>query len=205
MKKTHVVFVVIVVALLICFSYFLGSTLTGHVIKNDSPENVIISDKYADKLSANISAEVDSIESLLKDLEDNLGISNPATFIGQSATGFPKLGLPESGSWQLNANGEFNLIIENNLASQINITDITATLGGQTIVGNMTVFGGAHAECSSSAYCMLEPGASIRFEPLVDFTTQTAGASYSIQVVVSYIPSSGFSQFDRGTFTGTVV
>ena len=135
-----------------------------------------------------------------------LGVFNPATFVGQSATGFPNLGLPESGSWQLNSNGDFNLIIENNLASQINITNITATIGGQTIIGNFTTYTTTHPiECQNDAYCMLGPGATIRFEPLVQFSSQTAGSSYSIQVVVSYAPSAGFSQSDTGTFTGTVV
>ena len=120
-----------------------------------------------------------------------LGVFSPATFVGETAVGFPNLGIPATGTWQLLANGNFNVIINNNLGSQINITQVQATLSGETQTNSASFSVGA--------------GGNHRYEPLVTFTnTPATGAGYSVQVIVTYTIGSGFPQTDTGTFSGTV-
>ncbi len=120
-----------------------------------------------------------------------LGVFNPATWTGTRATGFPNLGVPSQGSWSLEANGDFNLILKNGLSTQINVSQIDVRLAGTTVTYS-TVF-------------PMSIGQSVTLEPLVNFGPQTSGTAYSISVVIKYTPAGGFEQTDTGTVTGTAV
>ncbi len=134
-----------------------------------------------------------------------LGVFNPATYTGSTATGFTELGAPSD--WDLAASdGIFKLRLANNkMPSQVTIKTITATLkGGDTYTFNtsnctgdgtyMTIGPGGtrdiHTYCTNLNYNITYPGLA-------------SGTSYSINVEILY-NAGGFDKKDTGTVTGVV-
>jgi len=120
-----------------------------------------------------------------------LGVFNPATWTGSTATGFTDLGAPSQGQWSLDSSGNFNIVLKNNLASQIKIWSISATLNDDTTVTNST-----RVTMSTSS--------SLTAEPLVNFGSQASGSAYSVDLTITYTPAGGFNQTETGTVTGKV-
>jgi hypothetical protein len=117
-----------------------------------------------------------------------LGVFNPATFTGRTATGFQVLGAPTD--WDLNASGGATLKFSNNkLATALTIYNITATLAGTsyTNVVNITNLG---------------PGASTDIY-LTGLGAQSAGSTYSLKLSIIY-NAGGLDHTDTGTVTGVV-
>jgi len=138
-----------------------------------------------------------------------LGVFNPATFAGRTATGFTQLGAPTDWDLTVANNGQFKLTLANNkLASQVAIKTVTATLkGGQTLVYNTS-------NCTGTDnYLTIGPGGSIALESVctqapastynLTFGSVTTGTSYSIDVDLLY-NAGGYDHTDTGTVTGVV-
>lgn len=137
-----------------------------------------------------------------------LGVFNPATFAGRTATGFTQLGAPSDWDLTTAGNGQFKITLSNNkIASQVTIKTITAALkGGSTLTYNTL-------NCTGDdTYLAIGPGGSTILEtactnPLVaynlTFGTLSTGTSYSIDVDVLY-NAGGYDHTDTGTVTGVV-
>jgi hypothetical protein len=134
-----------------------------------------------------------------------LGVFNPATFTGRTATGFTQLGAPSD--WDLAAtSGTFKLKLSNNkISSQVAVKTITAVLkGGNTYTFNTT-------NCTGDDnYMLIGPGGSVDIDTYctastynLTYTGLSAGTSYSIDVDVLY-NSGGYDHTDTGTVTGVV-
>jgi uncharacterized protein (UPF0333 family) len=117
-----------------------------------------------------------------------LGVFNPATFTGRTATGFQVLGAPTD--WDLTTAGNLTLNLANNkMATAVTILNITATISGTASTYNPTSL-------------VLGPGASgsITFPTLPLLTT---GSSYSVKLAIVY-NAGGLNHTDTGTVTGVV-
>jgi len=121
-----------------------------------------------------------------------LGVFNPATFTGRTATGFQVLGAPTD--WDLKggtgSDGNLTLSLANNkMATAVTIYNITATISGQD----------SYIPTSLPA---LGPGASTT----VTFSTTpvlTPGSTYTVKISILY-NAGGLNHTDTGTVTGTV-
>jgi hypothetical protein len=119
-----------------------------------------------------------------------LGIFNPATYTGRIPTGFTTLGAPTD--WDLTSNGDFDIILNNKLASQITIWNFTVMLGDQTDWDDTPV--------------LLAPGAELQYPYALSFTspTPTSGTTYSVDVEILYSTGVGFNHTESGRVTGLV-
>jgi hypothetical protein len=127
-----------------------------------------------------------------------LGIFNPATYTGRIPTGFTTLGAPTD--WDLASDGNFSTILKNNLASQITVFTVTATMGSNTDTWNTFNYSG------DDTYLQVGPGSTYSALPTttgLDLGTPTSGTSYSVDVSILY-NSGGFNHTETGTVTGTV-
>jgi uncharacterized protein (UPF0333 family) len=122
-----------------------------------------------------------------------LGVFNPATFTGRTATGFQVLGAPTD--WDLataagTIPGNLTLNLANNkMATAVTILNITATISGA-------------ASTYSPTGLVLGPGASgSRTFPTT--STLTTGSSYSVKLAIVY-NAGGLDHTDTGTVTGVV-
>jgi len=118
-----------------------------------------------------------------------LGVFNPATFTGRTATGFQTIGAPTD--WDLaSTTGNLTLNLANNkMATAITIYNITATISGTNTLYNPTTL-------------VLGPGSSTT----VTFPTTpvlTSGSTYTVKVSIIY-NAGGLDHTDTGTVTGTV-
>ncbi len=121
-----------------------------------------------------------------------LGVFNPATWTGSRATGFTNIGAPASGAWlaTTNATNNFQLNLQNNLPSRINVTGVTVSGVGSSctigIPGSITAIGGS-------------------LNLIGDCAGVTAG-SYTATVTITYDNiDTGLDGFvETGTLTGTV-
>ena len=141
-----------------------------------------------------------------------LGVFNPATFTGRTATGFTQLGAPSD--WDLAAStGTFKLKLSNNkIASQVTVRTISATLkGGSTYTYNTSGCNTTGTTpTSESTYATIGPGGTIDIDTYctvpsfnLTYSGLSAGTSYSIDVDVLY-NSGGYDHTDTGTVTGVV-
>ena len=133
-----------------------------------------------------------------------LGIFNPATYTGRIPTGFTTLGTPTD--WDVASDGSFRIILNNRLATQVTIYNITATLGSVSDTYNTL-------NCTGDDnYLTIAPGGSI--DPTVvctnvlnpydiDLGTPTAGTTYTVDVILDY-NSGGIDHAEEGKVTGTV-
>jgi hypothetical protein len=117
-----------------------------------------------------------------------LGVFNPATFTGRTATGFQTIGAPSD--WDLGSGGLLVMNLANSKnANAITIYNYTATIAGNTTTctpGSLVLGPGA----SNSTTCSIYP-------------TQTPGSTYSVRIVMTYT-AGGLVHTDTGTVTGTV-
>jgi hypothetical protein len=135
-----------------------------------------------------------------------LGVFNPATFAGRTATGFTQLGAPSDWDLTTAGNGQFKLTLSNNkIASQVTIKTVTANLKGSVTLTYNT------SNCTGNdAYLGIGPGGSSSLETActvptynLTFGTLSTGTSYSIDVDILY-NSGGYDHTDTGTVTGVV-
>jgi uncharacterized protein (UPF0333 family) len=117
-----------------------------------------------------------------------LGVFNPATFTGRTATGFQTIGAPTD--WNLAGSGALTLNLQNaKMATALTIYNMTATISGNSTT-------------SSNFNMVLGPGAS-NSTSFTIYPTQTAGSTYSVRVSVVY-SAGGLLHTDTGTVTGVV-
>lgn len=120
-----------------------------------------------------------------------LGVFNPATWTGHSATGFGAMGVPTD--W-VYSGAEYNVTLRNGLGETVTIYNVTAKSG--------------------TSYCT--PTTSLSPAPTIgaggtmafDFNacpSLTTGSSYSVGVTVTYKTQSGtYNQTVSGTTSGSV-
>lgn len=117
-----------------------------------------------------------------------LGVFNPATFTGRTATGFQVLGAPTD--WDLTTAGNLTLNLANNkMATAVTILNITATISGAASTYNPTGL-------------VLGPGLS-GSRTFLTTSTLTTGSSYSVKLAIVY-NAGGLDHTDTGTVTGVV-
>ena len=119
-----------------------------------------------------------------------LGIFDIGTFMGNKTSGFTQIGVS---GYKLDSAGTLTMKLKNLAGTNVNITQINATLG-TTTVGNASVFSLANGK--ESAVFIVG-----------NFSTAvpTSGSSYSVKVAIVYTDtSSGFSYQDSGTLVGKV-
>ena len=122
-----------------------------------------------------------------------LGVFNPATFTGRTATGFQTIGAPTD--WDLSNNGGLTLKVANNkMATTLKIYTINATISGSTTEHIMNT--------TDSDGTSFGPGASGTIS-LTGLAQQTSGSTYSLKLTVFY-NAGGLNHTDTGTVTGTV-
>lgn len=141
-----------------------------------------------------------------------LGVFNPATFTGRTATGFTQLGAPSD--WDLAASdGAFKMKLSNNkIASQVTVKTITATLrGGSTETYNTSTCNATgDTPASADTYMTVGPGGERDIDtqcktPTYNLTYSglSTGTSYSVNVDILY-NAGGYDHTDTGTVTGVV-
>jgi hypothetical protein len=119
-----------------------------------------------------------------------LGIFNPATYTGRIPTGFTTLGTPSD--WDLSSNGDVSIIINNRLAKQISVYNVTVTMGS--------------ASDYNASLFQVSPGQEYQFPASVsglNLGTKTAGTTYSVDVEILY-NTGGLNHTETGKITGTV-
>jgi len=127
-----------------------------------------------------------------------LGIFNPATYTGRIPTGFTTLGTPTD--WDLASDGNFSIIMKNQLSDTITVYTVTVTMGTNTDTWNTSTDGGA-------TYLQISPGSTYSALPAttgLDLGSPTAGTSYSVDVSMLYNAGGGLDHTETGTVTGTV-
>ena len=137
-----------------------------------------------------------------------LGIFNPATYTGRIPTGFTTLGAPTD--WDLETDGDFAIILNNRLASQIEVQSITINTTTNGDVWSTYNCTGAALSGGPDDYMTIGPGAtknpSTACTNLVydlNLGTQTAGTTYSVDVSVLY-NAGDLDHTESGRVTGTV-
>jgi len=136
-----------------------------------------------------------------------LGIFNPATYTGRIPTGFTTLGAPSD--WDVDTNGDVDIILNNRLATQIEIESIKVTTTAGTTTWDTT-------NCTGSPnddFLTLGPGGSIQPSAIecpsstmayvLNVGSQTAGTTYTVDVEIKYT-GTGLSHTETGRVTGTV-
>ena len=119
-----------------------------------------------------------------------LGVFNPATFTGRTATGFQVLGAPTD--WDLKGDGFLTLSLANNkMATAVTIYTITATISGTS--------------SSSIPAILMTLGPGISNSTTFATTTPglTPGSTYSAKLSILY-NAGGLNHTDTGTVTGVV-
>ena len=120
-----------------------------------------------------------------------LGVFNPATYTQSTATGFTGFQIP-SGGWQFTTGGVLTLQLKNMAGANINITNIQATYAGTS---------GTNTTASNP----IGPGSAYTEKVTIAGVTPATGASYSVDVVVSYTNlDTGLAFTSSGKVTGTV-
>jgi len=118
-----------------------------------------------------------------------LGVFNPATFTGRTATGFQTIGAPID--WDLDSSGQLTLVLANNkMATTLNIHSINASTGNY--------------QGTNITEISLAPGAS-GYQVIVPISgyTPAQGSTYSVKVTITY-DTGGLNHTDTGTLTGVV-
>jgi uncharacterized membrane protein len=128
-----------------------------------------------------------------------LGIFNPATYTGRIPTGFTTLGTPTD--WDLESNGNFSIILKNQISDTVTVYTVTATMASNTDTWDTFNYSG------DDTYLQISPGSTYSALPAVtglDLGSPTAGTSYSVDVSILYNTGSGLNHTETGTVTGTV-
>lgn len=133
-----------------------------------------------------------------------LGVFNPATFTGRTATGFQTIGAPSD--WDMTSSGAITLKLGNSkMASTLTIYSITATQSGVP-----SIYWTNTSTCNTTAtnWLTMGPGQTGVTIPcgVEGFSITNAGAAgstYSLKMEVLY-NAGGLNHTDTGTVTGTV-
>ncbi|VVB58767.1 Uncharacterised protein [Candidatus Anstonella stagnisolia] len=119
-----------------------------------------------------------------------LGIFDIGTFMGNKTSGFTQIGVS---GYKLDSSGVLTMKLKNLAGTNVNITQINATLGVTTI-SNTTLFALSNGR-ESGIFSVGNFNAS----------APSSGSSYSIRVNIIYNDTnSGFSYLDSGTLVGKV-
>ncbi|MCX8166303.1 MAG: hypothetical protein N3E37_00415 [Candidatus Micrarchaeota archaeon] len=119
-----------------------------------------------------------------------LGIFDEGTFVGNKASGFTNIGVKD---WQLTSNGQLQLLLQNNVGSDVNITAINVTIGNNNPTGTLQNAPVTIANGKTQTVTVTGVG------------TFQAGKSYSAQIQIRYVNlKSNFNATDTGTITGKV-
>lgn len=117
-----------------------------------------------------------------------MGVFDTSNFIGNKAAGFAGCAVK---GWNFNTNGDLTLKFSNQVGQRINVTGVTATIGG--ITG------------SNSTTETIAPGADSSTYSISGFGTQTANTGYTAMVAINYTDlNSNFKYTSSGTLTGRV-
>jgi len=126
-----------------------------------------------------------------------LGVFNPATFTGRTATGFQTIGAPSD--WDLKSNGDVKLKFSNSkMATALTIYTITTTLAGTETKYNVTI-----SNIGPGSSIDIDLNASYVVENVTAIKTQTPGSTYSLKMAILY-NAGGLDHTDTGTVTGTI-
>jgi hypothetical protein len=121
----------------------------------------------------------------------SLLIFNPADYTARIPTGFTTLGAPND--WDLASNGDFAMILKNNKAEQIEVEKIEIS------------FGTASDSYEPSTPITIGPGSTHNLYPSdTGLNLGPQSGTYSVDVMITYKSSSGFTHMESGTVSGTV-
>jgi len=121
-----------------------------------------------------------------------LGIFNPATYTGRIPTGFTTLGAPSD--WDVDSSGDVDIILNNRLANQINILNVTVSIGSD-LSYNDTAFNMAPG--SSTSYISTVSGLNLQ--------SKTPGTTYSMDVEIVYNQgANSLNHTETGVLSGTI-
>ncbi len=119
-----------------------------------------------------------------------LGVFNVGSFTGSKAAGFTEVAPI---GWRVATDGTMTVQFANHVGTNINVTNITATLGTQTINDNtsFTISSGENSNTITVGQ-FTSPGST--------------GTHYAVKLKITYKDmSTGFVYEDSGTLTGKVV
>jgi hypothetical protein len=123
-----------------------------------------------------------------------LGVFDPATWTGSTATGFRMIGTPDQGAWRLGSNGNFDLKLTNRISSRINVTEVNISIGTDT----------QSASINLAPYDEVSLGGAIDLNTTMTGSFQS-GAAYTATVLITYTNiGSGLDFKETGTLTGSV-
>jgi hypothetical protein len=120
-----------------------------------------------------------------------LGIFDPTIYPGRIATGFTSLGTPMD--WDLESDGDFRIILSNNMPREIEIMKITASTGGKS-----DSYEPPDLSIPAGGVYSLDPS-----ESGLDLGSRPAGSSYRVEVEISY-RSNGMNHKELGSVSGAV-
>ena len=137
-----------------------------------------------------------------------LGIFNPATYTGRIPTGFTTLGAPDD--WEVDTVGDVRILLNNRLASQIEVYEISVSTTTMTIPDTWDTYNCTGGAPANDDYMTIAPGGNIDPEAVctnlvydLSVGSQTAGTTYSVDIEILY-NSGGFNHTESGKITGTV-
>jgi len=119
-----------------------------------------------------------------------MGNFNPTTYNGRIPTGFTTLGAPQD--WDLDGAGDFDIVLRNNLAKQIEIYKIETTMGSVT-----------DSYEPSPPITIGPSGTQTVFSSQSGLNLGPQSGSFSVNVKITY-NSGGFDMTETGSVTGTV-
>ncbi|MCL6089013.1 MAG: hypothetical protein M1530_02510 [Candidatus Marsarchaeota archaeon] len=116
-----------------------------------------------------------------------MGIFDVGSFLGSRSSGFAQI---KPIAWRVDGAGALTLKLQNNAGTSVNVTNISATLNGETI--------------SNATVVSLSNGRQSGTLPIGAFSgAPSSGSSYSVQVQITYLDrATSFVYNDAGTITG---
>jgi hypothetical protein len=134
-----------------------------------------------------------------------MGVFRPATYSRKIATGFAMLGTPHD--WKLPVDGDLDIVLNNNLAREITVYEINATLSG------ISVSYGTFNCTGDDAYMTLASGGNLNPREMctgesnpydINLGQLTEGTTYSLIIAIYYNAGGGVNHTERGTLNGIV-
>ncbi|MFC2143944.1 hypothetical protein ACFLQO_01105 [Candidatus Aenigmatarchaeota archaeon] len=113
------------------------------------------------------------------------------------ATGFPNVGTPEIGAWQLLDTGAFTVKLKNNAPYAVNITSLTVEWGATACTTPAI-----NSKTGIGAGIWL--GMGTEFNITATCGTPSSGSVYGIDIQVSGLNDKAMTFSDKGRVTGTV-
>jgi len=136
-----------------------------------------------------------------------LGIFNPATYTGSIPTGFANLGAPDE--WVLDSNGDLSVVLSNRLPNQIEIMNISvSTTAGSTNWNTLNCTGQDTDYFTIGAGSIALPSATACPDSDMAYSlnvgSQTSGATYTVDVTITYNAGGLLDRTESGKVTGIV-